>query len=150
MWQEIWGKRDKTVLYLVPPNLYARQEAVAYQLPSVSVIDWRAEFLRMVGPEQRYLNLTVQGEIDRLKWISDEKGGILCFINTEYMLTRLNRAEREAFWRGLWGDFPYSRSVLIFSVLDSPELLPAGINLEQWEAAGRVIRPHMPEMSGAR
>jgi hypothetical protein len=149
VWQEIWGKRNKTLLYLVPPNLYGRQEAVAYQLPSVNVIDWREEFLRTVRPDQRHLNLTVQGELERLKQYSDERGGILCFINTEYMLTRFDRSEREAFWRGLWSDFPYCQSVIVFSVLDSPELLPTGINFEQWEASGRVIRPPEPGRNGA-
>lgn len=141
MWQDVWGRRDKTLLYVIPPEYYARQEALAYQLPHITVIDWKAEFLNSINQTQRFLNLSAAGELNRLKQFSETRKGILCLINTEYALSRFDRQERELFWRGLWTDFPYSKSIIVFTVLDTPELLPGGMDFELWEAGGRVKRP---------
>lgn len=141
--QDVWSKRDKTFLFLIPPEKYARQGTVVEELRSpITIVDWRANFLQSVQPEQRYLNLTVQEELNRLKNLSAKnKGKILCVINTEYALMRFNHDERQAFWRGLWTDFPYSDSAIIYGVLDTPELLPSRVEFEQWEAGKRVLRP---------
>lgn len=140
--RDVWSKRDRTFLFLVPPEKHARQQALAYELHgAIVVLDWRAEFLRHVETTRRYLNLSVQGELDRLKDLSRAHNGkILCVINTEYPLMRFNRHERQAFWRGLWTDFPYSDSVLIYAALDVPEVLPSPVELEQWDASGRALR----------
>ena len=140
--RDVWSKRDRTFLFLVPPEKHVRQEALAYELhAAVNVIDWRAEFLRHAEPTRRYLNLSVQGELDRLKDLSRaHKGKILCVINTEYPLMRFNRHERQAFWRSLWMDFPYSDSAIIYTALDVPEVLPSPVEFEQWDASGRVMR----------
>lgn len=139
---DVWSKRDRTFLFLVPPEKHARQEALAYELHSaVTVIDWRAEFLHHIEPERRYLSLSVQGELDRLKDLTRKYNGkILCVINTEYPLMRFNRHERQAFWRGLWTDFPYSDSAVIYTALAVPEVLPSPVEFEQWDVGGRVLR----------
>ena len=49
--------------------------------------------------------------------------------------------DRQAFWRGLWTDFPYSDAVIIYVSLDVDEVLPSPVELERWEASGRVLRP---------
>ncbi len=134
------GSRDRTLMLLIPPERYARQpDFVAAHLSGVIVLDWRAEFLRTVRPAQRYLNLSVRGEVERLKQASAaRKGDALCFINTEYALAHFSYDERQEFWRALWGDFPYSDAILIYAALDARELLP---DLEQWKQAGRVLSP---------
>lgn len=141
--QDVWSRRDKTFLFLIPLEKYARQRSVADELWSpITIIDWRDNFLQSVQLEQRYLNLTVQGELNCLKNLSAKnKGEILCVINTEYALIHFSRDERQAFWRALWTDFPYSDSVIIYGVLDTPELLPLRVEFEQWEANKRVLRP---------
>lgn len=137
MWQDLWEWRDKTLLFLIPKHLYASQELFARRLPAVSIIDWREEFLRTVQLEQKYLNLSVQTELDRIKTWSETKAQSILCINTEYALTRFTYNQLQMFWRGLWRDFPYSKSIIIYGVLDSPELLPD--NLEQWKASNRVL-----------
>ncbi len=141
MWQDAWIRRDKTLLYLIPRDQFSRQEALAHQLPHANVVNWREEFLRTVRPSQRYLSLSVQGELDRLKQIGEIRKSILCFINNEYFLTRFNGPERAAFYRGLWSDFAHHQSIIVFTILDSVQLLPSGVELEQWEMSGRVKRP---------
>jgi hypothetical protein len=94
--------------------------------------------LKAVRPDQKFLNLRAQSELDRLKaWVKSNEGSILCVINTEYALTRFDPNEREAFWRGFRTDFPYCKSIIVLGVLHSPELLPC--NLEQWRASGRLV-----------
>jgi hypothetical protein len=141
--KEAWKKRDRTFLFLIPPEKYARQRAFVDELrPAVTIVDWRANFLQSVLPKQRYLNLTVQSELSRLKDLSvQHKNKYLCMINTEYALMRFKPDERETFWRGLWTDFPYSDSVIIYTVLNTLELLPQRVEFEQWEANGRVLCP---------
>jgi hypothetical protein len=137
------SKRDRTFLFIVRPEQYKRQEALAYELhTAVTVVDWREEFLSEAQPGQNYLNLSVGGELDRLKKLSRlHRDKILCVINTEYPLTRFNRHDRQTFWRGLWTDFPYSDAVIIYVSLDVEEVLPSPVELERWEASGRVLRP---------
>jgi len=143
MWEEVWNRKDRTLLLLIPTTDFDRQEAFVHQLPLVRVIDWRAQFLEGLRPGQRYMNLSVQNELDRLKgWVKSSEGCILCVIHTEYPLTRFSRNERQLFWRGLWTDFPYSSSIVVFTVLDSPELLPD--NLEQWKANDRLRLVNRP------
>jgi hypothetical protein len=139
---DVWSKRDRTFLFLVPPEKHARQEALAYELhPAVTVINWRTEFLRHADPARRYLSLSAQGELDRLKDLSRaHKGKILCVINTEYPLMRFNRHERQTFWRGLWTDFPYSDSAVIYTALAVTEVLPSPVEFELWDVNGRVLR----------
>jgi phospholipid N-methyltransferase len=139
---DVWSKRDRTFLFLVPPEKHARQEALAYELhSSVTVIDWRTEFLRHIEPARRYLSLSVQSELDRLKDLSrTHKGKIVCVINTEYPLMRFNRHERQAFWRGLWMDFPHSDSAIIYTAFNVSEVLPSPVEFEQWDLSGRVLR----------
>jgi hypothetical protein len=129
------------LILLIPPERYARQqEFVTEHLSGVITLDWRAEFLKTVRPEQRYLNLSVRGEVERLKTASvARRGEALCFINTEYALTRFSYDDRQEFWRALWGDFPYSEAILIYAALDTPDLLP--FDLETWKKAGRVLPP---------
>lgn len=142
MWRtRFQGRRDRTLLMLVPPARYARQrEFVCERLSGLVLFDWRAEFLKTVQPEQRYLNLSVRGEVERLKQASvARKGDTICFINTEYALAHFSYDERQEFWRALWGDFPYSDAILIYAALNTRELLP--FDLEQWQQAGRVLSP---------
>jgi hypothetical protein len=140
MWEEVWNRKDRTLLLLIPTAEFARQEPFVRQLPHVRVVDWRKEFLQTLRPDQRFLNLRVQSELDRLKvWVKSNEGSIICVINTEYALSRFDPNERQLFWRGLWLDFPYCTSIVVFSVLDSPELLPC--NLEQWRASRRLVNP---------
>lgn len=138
---DAWNKRERTFLFLVPAEKYIRQQALAYEQPgSITVINWREEFLRHIEPTQRFLSLSVQGELNRLKDLSRTyKRKILCVINTEYPLMRFNRHERQAFWRGLWTDFPYNDSVLIYTALDVPEVLPPPAEFEEWNLSGRVL-----------
>lgn len=133
--------RERTLILLIPPERCGRQHEFAHEhLTGVSSFDWRAEFLKTVKPEQRYLNLNVRDEVQRLKEVSTrQKGQILCFINTEYALTRFTYDERQEFWRALWGDFPYNEAILIYSALAVPALLP--FDLERWKKAGRVLPP---------
>lgn len=137
------NKRDRTFLFIVRPEQYKRQEALAYDLhTAVTVVDWREEFLSEAQPGQNYLNLSVGGELDRLKKLSRlHRDKILCVINTEYPLTRFNRHDRQTFWRGLWTDFPYADAVIVYASLDVEEVLPSPVELERWEASGRVLRP---------
>lgn len=140
MWQtKFLYSRERTLILPIPPERYARQEDFVHeQLSGISILDWRAEFLKTVKPEQRYLNLSVRNEVQWLKEVSArQRGYMLCLINTEYALTRFNDDERQEFWRSLWGDFPYNEAILIYSALDVPTLLP--FDLEQWKRAGRVL-----------
>lgn len=140
MWRtKILQGRYRTLILPIPPEFYARQQEFVYEhLSGVNILDWRAEFLKTVKPEQRYLNLSVRGEVQRLKEASaQQKGQTLCFINTEYALTRFTYDERQEFWRALWGDFPYSDAILIYTALAVPTLLP--FDMEQWQRAGRVL-----------
>jgi hypothetical protein len=133
--------RERTLILLIPPERYERQEEFVHEhLSGISIFDWRSEFLKTVKPEQRYLNLSVRGEVQRLKDVSAlQKGHTLCVINTEYALTQFSYDERQEFWRALWGDFPYNEAILIYSALAVPALLP--LDLEQWKQAGRVLPP---------
>ena len=116
------------------------QESFVHRLPHVRVIDWRKEFLKAVRPGQQFLNLKAQSELDRLKaCVKSNEGSILCTINTEYALTRFDPNERQTFWRGLRTDFPYCKSIIVFGVLNSPELLPC--DLEQWRTSSRLVNP---------
>jgi hypothetical protein len=142
MWKKRFQhSRERTLLLLVPPERFARQEEFVYEkLSAISVLDWRAEFLQTVKTGHKHLNLSVRGEVERLKEASAARPGqTLCVINTEYALTRFSYDERQEFWRALWGDFPYNESILIYSALDAPALLP--LHLERWKAAGRVLPP---------
>lgn len=131
--------RERTLLLIVPPARYARQQEFVHEhISGVSILDWREEFLKAVKPEQLYLNLSVRGEVERLKRASvTRKGEAICFINTEYALTRFTYDERQDFWRAMWGDFPYSDAILIYATLNTPALLP--FDLEQWKKAGRIL-----------
>jgi len=133
--------RERTLILPIPPERYARQEEFVHEhLSGVSILDWRAEFLKTVKPEQRYLNLSVRDEAQWLKKVSArQKGHTICLINTEYALTRFSYDERQEFWRMLWGDFPYNEAILIYSVLNVPDLLP--FDLEPWKRADRVLPP---------
>jgi hypothetical protein len=133
--------RERTLILPIPPERYARQEEFVHEhLSGVSILDWRAEFLKTVKPEQRYLNLSVRDEAQWLKKVSArQKGHTICLINTEYALTRFSYDERQEFWRTLWGDFPYNEAILIYSALDVPDLLP--FDLEPWKRADRVLPP---------
>lgn len=140
MWQSIWNWRDKTFLFLIQQHEYKRQESLARRLPHIHIINWRDEFLLTAQPEQKYLNLSVQGELDRIKmWSESNPQSILCIVDTDYALMRLTYEHRQMFWRGLWSDFPYSKSIILYTVLNSLELLPD--NFEQWETSKRIIRP---------
>ena len=140
-WKRFQSSRERTLILLVPPERHARQEEFVHEhLSGVSIVDWRAEFLKTVKPEQRYLNLSVRDEAQWLKEASARrKGQMFCVINTEYALTRFSYDERQEFWRSLWGDFPYNEAILIYSALAAHELLP--FDLEQWKKAGRVLPP---------
>jgi hypothetical protein len=139
MWGEIWNRKDRTLLFLIPTSEYRHQLSYATRLPHVRVVDWREEFLNDVHPGQKFLNVRAQSELDRLKeWVKSDEGRILCVINTEYSLTRLDPNEREAFWLGFRTDFPYCKCIIVFGVLHSAELVPS--NLDQWRAAGRVVK----------
>lgn len=131
--------RERTLILPIPPERYRQQAGFVHEhLSGVTLCDWRAEFLKTVKPEQRYLNLSVRGEVQRLKEVSARhRGHTLCFINTEYALTRFTYDERQEFWRALWGDFPYNEAILIYTALAVPTLLP--FDLEQWQKAGRVL-----------
>jgi len=133
--------RERTLILPIPPERFAQQEEFVHEhLSGVSILDWRAEFLKTVKPEQRYLNLSVRDEAQWLKKVSArQKGHTICLINTEYALTRFSYDERQEFWRTLWGDFPYNEAILIYSVLDVPDLLP--FDLEPWKRADRVLPP---------
>lgn len=142
MWQTRFRySRERTLILLIPPERYAQQQEFVYEhLSGVSILDWRAEFLKTVRPEQHYLNLSVCGEVQRLKEVSAlQKGHILCFINTEYALAQFSYDARQEFWRALWGNFPYNEAILIYTALNSPALLPS--NMEQWKKASRVLPP---------
>ncbi|HEX9005524.1 MAG TPA: hypothetical protein VGB07_36790 [Blastocatellia bacterium] len=142
MWQAKFRySRERTLILPIPPERYMRQEDFVHEhLSGISILDWRAEFLRAVKPEQRYLNLSVHDEVQRLKLMSAaHKGHTLCLINTEYVLTRFSYEERQEFWRLLWGDFPHNEAILIYSALAVPMLLP--FDLEQWKKTGRVLPP---------
>ncbi len=133
--------RERTLILPIPPERYARQEDFVHEhLSGISILDWRAEFLKTVTPEQRYLNLSVRNEVQWLKEVSArQKGHTLCLINTDYALTRFSDDERQEFWRSLWGDFPYNEAILIYSALAVPTLLP--LDPEKWKKAGRVLPP---------
>jgi hypothetical protein len=140
-WKRFQSSRERTLILLVPPERYARQEEFVHErLSGVSILDWRAEFFKTVRPEQRYLNLSVRDEAQWLKEVSARrKGQMFCVINTEYALTRFSYDERQEFWLSLWGDFPYNEAILIYAALAVPALLP--FDLEQWKKAGRVLPP---------
>src|SRR5262245_8700486 len=128
MWRKDFQySRARTLILLIPPEHYTRQEGFVHERISgaVSILDWRKEFLNTVKPEQQYLNLSVSDEARRLKEVSVlQKKQTICFINTEYALTRFSYEERQDFWRSLWSDFPYNEAILIYSALDMPMLLP--------------------------
>lgn len=133
--------RDRTLIMPILPERYRDQAVFAREhLSGIVLLDWRAEFLKTVKPEQRYLNLSVRGEVQRLTAASRTyRKETLCFINTEYALTYFSYDARQEFWRALWGDFPYNEAILIYTALDTPALLP--FDLEQWKKAGRVLPP---------
>lgn len=139
--QELRDRRDRTLIMLIPPQRCRHQAVFVHEhLDGFVLLDWRAEFLKTVRPEQRYLNLSVRGEVQRLKEAgAAHRHEMLCFINTEYALTYFDYDARQEFWRALWGDFPYNDAILIYTALDVPALLP--FDLEQWKQAGRVL-PH--------
>lgn len=140
MWRtKFQYSRERTLILPIPPERYARQEEFVHEhLSGIRILDWRAEFLKTVKPEQRYLNLSVRDEVQSLKNLSaSQRGYTLCFINTEYALTRFSYDARQEFWRALWGDFPHNEAILIYSALAVPALLP--FDLEQWKKAGRVL-----------
>lgn len=133
--------RDRTLILPIPPGRCRDQEVFVYEhLSGIVLLDWRAEFLKTVKPEQRYLNLSVRSEVQRLKDAGRNfRRETLCFIKTEFALTYFTYDERQEFWRALWGDFPYNEAILIYTALDAPALLP--FDLEQWKKAGRVLPP---------
>jgi hypothetical protein len=138
-WAEVWDKRDKTFLLLIPKEQFLDQKQVASFFSTATVIDWRDEFLLQVRKEQKRLDLSVQNEIDRIKfWSTRNTDKIILIINTEYLLTYFNNDDRQLFLLNLCNNFPYSKSIIVFCVLDSVELLPN--KLEYWEANGRILR----------
>jgi len=139
MWKPNWSGRDRTNLYIVPASRYLEQELLAYQLyPSAVVIDWRKKFLDEVRPNQRRLGLTVAGELDRLRRITDSDAKVFSVINTEYLLGYFTEGERKQFWLSLWSRFPNLTGILIFTVLNSPVFLPDRLTLDLWGSTGRL------------
>jgi hypothetical protein len=139
MLKDLWARRDKTALYLIPPQKYHLQHLFGSRLPQVEIIDWRERFLQDLAPSQRYLNLSVKGELDRIRKIGNTKEKAFCLINNEYFLAYLSTKQRRQFWQGLWNDFPYLEGVIVFTVLDSPEILPDKIDLRRWKKQGRLF-----------
>lgn len=141
MWKPDWTRRDRSNLYLVPPEKYDRQDFYSKQLlPSAAVIDWREEFLRSARPTQKRLGVTVRSEIERLQAICNSERRVFSIINTEYFLARFNERERGQFWTALWSSFPNLTGFLIFIVLDTPMLAPDKYVLEDWQKDGRLFR----------
>lgn len=142
MWHELSARRDKAVIYLVPPEQFQRQEFFARLWPFPTVIDWRQQFLEtQVRPAQAFLNVSVESELKRLRTIGDSASKFFCFINNEYLLARWKTSQREQFWFALWNNFPHLQGIIVFTVLNTPELLPSKMELEQWRKHGRLFSP---------
>lgn len=140
MWQPDWTQRDRTILYIVPSTRFQEQEFLTYQLlPSATAVDWRKEFLAKVRPTQRRLGLTVASEIERIRRIGNSAQRVFSIINTEYFLAHFTEREREQFWLALWSDFPHLTGIIVFSVLNTPALLPDKLDLENWRKDGRLF-----------
>lgn len=138
-WTKVWDKRDKTFLLLIPKERFLEQKQVVSFFSAATLIDWREEFLLQIRKEQKRLDLSVQNEIDRIKfWSIRNTNKIILIINTEYLLTYFNNDDRQLFLLNLCNNFPYSESIIVFCILDSVELLPN--KLEYWETNGRVLR----------
>jgi len=136
--QRFWQERNKTVILRIPQENWRQQRDYANRFPQCQVISWREEVLRQVRPGQRRLNITSQGEIDRLReWCRTYSGKLLVIIHTDYMLTKQKRTERQAFWRRLLHGMPHLECVVVSVVLDSSELLPT--NLIEWQRERRVL-----------
>lgn len=139
--------RDRTAFLLLPACDYRLQDRHARAIPGAEILDWRAEFLKGVRTGQRFLGITPASELDGLRRrCASCAAPALVVINTEYPLSYFSHADREAFSRGLWGDFPYSPTVLIYSMLDCAEFLPR--DAARWEASGRLLRPRRAEPQG--
>lgn len=139
MWNDLWTLRDKTALFLVPPEKYREQAEIAGRLPSATVVDWREVVLGDVKPSQRFLNTSVDTELARIRKIADSGGETICLVNTEYFLARFSPEERGRFWRGLWGSFPHTASAVVLFVLNSAEIVPDKLDLAAWEQQGRLF-----------
>ena len=136
--QQFWQERNKTVILRIPQKDWRQQQDYTNRFPQCQVISWRADVLRQMRPGQRRLNITSQGEIDRLReWCRIYSGKLLVIIHTDYMLTKLERTERQAFWRRLLHGMPHLECVVVYMVLDSAELLPT--NLIEWQREHRVL-----------
>lgn len=141
MWKPDWTRRDRTSLYLVPPEKFDKQEILSYQLlPSVAIVDWRKEFLSSVRSTQKRLGITVRSEIERLQAICNSDRRVFSIINTEYFLAHFTEGEREQFWLALWSSFPNLTGFLLFTVLDTPMLSPDKYTLDDWQKDGRLFR----------
>lgn len=140
MWIPDWMRRDRTHLYIVPRERYAEQEFLTNAFaPSAVIVNWREEFLKNVRPTQKFLSLTLNGEMNRLRSIGNSDKQIFSIINTEYLLAGLDEAKREQFWLSLWSDFPHLTGILLFCVLDAPALLPDNLTLKDWQKDGRLF-----------
>jgi hypothetical protein len=141
MWKPDWTRRDRSNLYLVPPEKFDQQEFLTRQLSASAVIyDWREEFLKTVRPTQKLLGVSVRSEIERLQKVCNSGRQVFSIINTEYFLAYFDERMREQFWLSLFYDFPNLTGFIIFTVFDTPTLAPDKLVLEEWQKDGRLFR----------
>ena len=135
--QPFWQQRYKTLILRIPPGDWHRAADYANFFEHPQVIDWRADVLSKVRPTQRRLKLVAQDELSRLQeWVDRYQRKLLIVINTEYFLTKLEHDEHSAFWR-MFHRMPHLLSVVIYVVLDSPQILP--MDLIDWRREGHIL-----------
>jgi hypothetical protein len=132
-----WQKREKTLILRIPPGDWHRAADYTNFFEHCQLIDWRAEVLKKARPTQQRLKLVAQDELSRLQeWADRYQRKPLVVVNTEYFLTKLSHDERSAFWR-MFRRMPHLLSIVIYVVLDSPQILPT--DLIDWRREGRVL-----------
>lgn len=140
MIEQLWtSPRKRTALFLFPPELCGNQEELASNFSNCTVIDWLSNTLKKADDLQRFVNTNVDIEIDNIRQKADSERKVFCFINNEYFLARFDGEERKLFWQSLWKNFPHLNGIVVFFVLNSPEILPNNLDLESWKEEDRLF-----------
>lgn len=135
---DFWYARHKSLILPIPPDDWGHAHNHAASLPNCTVLDWRQEVLQTVRPKQQRLRVSDQTEIERLsRWSEVYPRKLIAIVNTEYFLTKLNHRERDSFWRRLYRGTPHLSCIVVYVVLQIPELLPR--NLDDWGAEDRLL-----------
>ncbi len=139
MFNNLRTLRNRTALFLVPPMDSGRQELIAAQYSNTKVVNWLTESLSASEISQKYINTSPEIELSKIRKVADSNNRTFCFINNEYFLTRFSSDERKEFFLRLRENVIHLNGVVVFFIVDSPNILPSSLILSTWREDNRLF-----------